>query len=102
MQFDVAAELGAIKLDHGVAGIGTVAGGGDAGEADAQAASVLDAGEGALAREPALGEGGLAAGGGVDGGILGEGAPGNGAGGGERAHGASPSSSWLARGGEAS
>ncbi len=100
VQFDIAAELGAIDLDDGVAGVGAVAGGGDAGEADAQAAAILDAGGGAQAGEPALGEGGFAAGGGggldagvVGGGVLGKHAPGGSgegmgrAGGGEHAHG---------------
>ena len=103
VELDIAAELGAIELDDGVAGIGTVAGGGDAGEADAEAASVLDAGEGAEAGEPALGEGGLAAGGGVDGGLLGERAPGGGTGGDDDTHGASPSpGASSSSGGEAS
>ena len=64
VQLDVAAELGAIELDDGVPGIGAVAGGGDAGEANTESAPVLDAGGAAQAGEPALGEGGLAAGGG--------------------------------------
>ena len=97
VQLDIAAELGAIELDDGVAGVGAVAGGGHAGEADAQAAAVLDAGEATQAGEPALGQGCLAARSGVGGGGLGERPPGKGAAGREHAHGDSSEA-----GGEAS
>ena len=83
VELDIPAELGAVELDDGVAGVRAVARGGDAGEADAEAAPVLDAGRDAQAGEPALGEGGLATGGG------------------EHAHGL-PSSSGSGAGGEAS